>query len=567
MKIFLAFFILFGSIYCEAFAQAFTAHGVVKDANTRKPIPFATLGVKGKNAGTVADENGLFNLVIDEGLLTREESILISCIGYEELSVPLAKFKKGTASIDLLPSTTVLKAVTIKPGKYITKVFGRTGNSTIMTANMFTERNLVNDNLGKEQAAVFSIDKHCFLKDFNMLVIFNRFQNVKFRLNIYDVKNGAPNKLIINKDILFDVTQKQGWLKVDLTKYNIYLEGYKEIAVAIQWVKSVKMDTISRSSFGVSVTPVPFHAMFFRNKSQAEWKKHSPAYVAFNITVDSYKGEIENDDVKLKPDTIELSDSVRSYLASTRFDQESATSGYGNNNKIGKFVHLTDADIYYEVYGSGEPLLLLHGNSGSIAAFYKQIPALAKYYQVIAMDTRGQGKSIDKTTAPLTYEKFAEDAKLLLDSLNLKQANIVGWSDGGNTGLIMAIQYPALVKKLVTMGAVLSPDGIEQLLLNRLQANFNRNGLTPAKAFNNEQRLLTLLLKQPHITTSKLKSIHIPVLVLAGEKDVVLRAHTSKIASGINHAELLIINRASHYAPQEMPLAFNNAVLNFLKQP
>jgi len=565
MKTKLTYLIVFCSICHISFGQTFTANGVVIDSISHQPVPFATLGVQGKNIGTVADENGVFHFVIDEVSFNPAEQIIISSIGYHQISIPLSKFKQGRFVVNLSQASNTLKVVTVRPDKFKTKVFGRTGNSTIMTANMFTQRDMVNDNLGKEQAAILPIDEHCFVKDFNMFVIFNHFQNVKFRLNFYSVKSGQPDKLIVDKDILFDVTQKNGWIRVDLTKYNIYLDGYKEIAVAIQWVKSIKADTITKSSFGVSVTPVPFHAMFFRNKSQAEWEKHSTAYVAFNITADSFKPDKEHKEVLENSETPELSDSVKNYVAYLNFANEAAASSYGNNSEIGKYVHLPDANIYYEVYGSGKPLLLLHGNNASISSFYKQIPVLAKSYRVIAVDTRGQGKSTDKTTAPFTYEKFAEDMKLLMDSLHIKETNIIGWSDGGNTGLIMASKYPSSVVKLITVGAVISPDGIEQSLFDKLQISSSKNNMKDQNQLNINQRLLALLVNEPHITTEDLKQIKAQVLVIAGEKDVVKREHTKEIVDRINNAKLLIIKDATHYAPQEKPFEFNEAVLQFLK--
>lgn len=105
--------------------------------------------------------------------------------------------------------------------------------------------------------------------------------------------------------------------------------------------------------------------------------------------------------------------------------------------------------------------MLLHGNSGSIIQFGEQILPLSQYYKVIAVDTRGQGKSGEDNRAP-TYDLFADDMNALLDPLHLDSVDILGWSDGGNTGLIMAMKYPAKVHKLVT------------LLLNEPQHRFLR---------------------------------------------------------------------------------------------
>ena len=114
---------------------------------------------------------------------------------------------------------------------------------------------------------------------------------------------------------------------------------------------------------------------------------------------------------------------------------------FGKNDSAAHYVKANGIKIYYEEYGSGEPLLLLHGNSQSIGDFSNQIPELQKYYRVIAVDTRGHGKSGDQNKR-YTYDLFAEDMNALLNKLQLDSVNIVGWSDGGNTGLIMAMKYP-----------------------------------------------------------------------------------------------------------------------------
>jgi len=545
-------------------AQVITVQGNIIDSKLHQPVPFASLGIKGKNIGSVADENGIFHFTVDASLLNANEQLLVTSIGYYQAIIALAKFKNGSQTINLTPLNTPLKEVTIKPEKYKTKVFGRTSSSTMMTANMFTQKDLINDNLGNEQATILSIDKHCYIKDFNMLVIFNDFERVKFRLNFYSVKDGQPGELIVNKDILFDVTQSKGWRKVDLSKYNINLEGYDKIAVAIQWVKSVKIDNVARSSFGVSVAPNPLHSMFFRNKSQADWRKVSTSYVAFNLTADSFKGDDkEGESVNEKE---ELSDSLKNYLAYSKYLEEAVASGYGSNSQTGKYLQLQDAKIYYETYGSGEPLLLLHGNGQSIAAFYKQIPVFAKSYRVITVDTRAQGKSTDSSTGPLTYNLFAEDMKALLDSLHIKQTNIVGWSDGGNTGLTMAIKYPAYVKDLVTMGANLNPSGVDTIVLNDIKKSINRHtGRTDQQSVE-QLKLLSILINEPNIVNSDLKGIGSPVLVIAGEKDVIKREHTQEIASNIKNSDVAIIKNATHYAPQEKPEEFNKVVLSFLNK-
>ena len=116
---------------------------------------------------------------------------------------------------------------------------------------------------------------------------------------------------------------------------------------------------------------------------------------------------------------------------------------YGSNPLAGKYVDVNDIKVYYEIYGEGEPLLLLHGNSGSIKAGESQIPELSKHFKVIAVDSRAQGKSTD-SDKEITYALMASDMNELINKLKLGSVYIVGWSDGGNIGLELSFAHPML---------------------------------------------------------------------------------------------------------------------------
>jgi len=238
---------------------------------------------------------------------------------------------------------------------------------------------------------------------------------------------------------------------------------------------------------------------------------------------------------------------------------------YGNNKLTGKYANVNGINIYFEEYGEGQPLLLLHGNSSSISLFEKQIPEFAKQFHVIAVDTRGQGKSTEDGKL-YTYDLFAEDMNALLDYLHLDSVNIVGWSDGGNTGLIMAMKYPSKVKRLVTMGANVFIDKtvVEKWVFKELNKQMRKelNGDTSAWG-KNRKRLVTMLLTEPKHQFEELKSISCPVLVVAGEKDVIKEGHTRSIAANIPNSTLLIALAETHYFPSENSKVFNAAVLDF----
>src|SRR5579871_1436074 len=147
-----------------------------------------------------------------------------------------------------------------------------------------------------------------------------------------------------------------------------------------------------------------------------------------------------------------------------------AQVNYGDNAAAGHYLATRGIRMYYETYGQGEPLLLLHINGGSINVFSYQIPYFAKNYRVIAVDTRAHGKSID-TGDSLTFEQMADDFNALLDSLHLQQCYVIGWSDGGISGLLLAIRHPEKVKKLVVSGPNLWPDttGLEPVIWHWLE--------------------------------------------------------------------------------------------------
>ena len=240
---------------------------------------------------------------------------------------------------------------------------------------------------------------------------------------------------------------------------------------------------------------------------------------------------------------------------------------YGDNSDAGKYANVNGIKIYYEEYGKGEPLLLLHGNSTSISLFEKQIPVFSKQYHVIAVDTRGQGNSSEDGKT-YTYDLFADDMNALLDELHLDSVNIVGWSDGGNTGLIMAMKYPKKVKKLVTMGAVVFIDNtvVDKWVFKELAKQKKELRPDTTAWAVNRLRLIELLLTEPKHSFEELKSIKCQVLVVAGEKDIVREEHTKGIAANITNSTLLIAAKEKHEFPSDNPAVFNKAVIDFLQK-
>jgi pimeloyl-ACP methyl ester carboxylesterase len=250
------------------------------------------------------------------------------------------------------------------------------------------------------------------------------------------------------------------------------------------------------------------------------------------------------------------------------------TTMYGKNTAVGKYADIRGFKMYYETYGKGEPLLIIHGNGGSINNFVYQIPYFAKNYQVIIADSRAQGKSIDHTDS-LSYEMITDDLNALLDKLNLKQCYVIGWSDGGIEGLMLAIHHPDKVKKLAVTGANLWPDtsAVDPFVYN-YALKLNLKGQDTIKKIKNvtpemknQLKLLHLLTYEPHIKLDDVKKITCPTLVIGGDHDVIRTKHTMLIAKTIPNSYLWILPNSGHSTPIYYKDLFNQVVGDFFTKP
>ena len=250
----------------------------------------------------------------------------------------------------------------------------------------------------------------------------------------------------------------------------------------------------------------------------------------------------------------------------------STTAGkpmYGDNAKVGKYVNTRGIKMYYETYGAGKPLLIIHGNGGSIKDFSKQIPYFSKEYKVILADSRAQGKTVD-TGDSLNYEMMADDLKALLDHLHLDSCYVIGWSDGGVNGLLLAIRHPEKVKKLAVTGANLWPDSsaVEPSLfvwLANMVDSLSQVKKTPE--LKNEYKLLAMMTKEPNITLEQLHMIKCPTLVMGGDHDALLPKHTMLIADNIPQSYLWILPNSGHSTPINYSKQFNETIDDFFKKP
>jgi pimeloyl-ACP methyl ester carboxylesterase len=246
------------------------------------------------------------------------------------------------------------------------------------------------------------------------------------------------------------------------------------------------------------------------------------------------------------------------------------TVQYGHDRSKGKFYDIRGFKMYAETYGQGAPLLIIHGNGGSIRDFIYQIPYFEKKYKVILADSRAQGNSADSGDS-LTYEMMADDYAALLDAMKIDSADVIGWSDGGINALLLAIRHPEKVKKLASTGANLVPDTtavpkeVWDIALPTYEA---LKAKTPKNAQEkNEFKLMRLLAEQPHIPLADLRKISCPSLIIGGDHDVIKEEHTMLIYKNIPRAYLWILPGSGHSTPIFYKDDFNKVVDRFFSTP
>ena len=221
--------------------------------------------------------------------------------------------------------------------------------------------------------------------------------------------------------------------------------------------------------------------------------------------------------------------------------------------------------LHFIQRGEGEPLLLLHGNGEDSSVFSAQMDYFSPKYRVMALDTRGHGKS-PRGTAPFSIETFAEDLLDFLDQQGLEKVHLLGFSDGGNIALTFALRHQERLMSLILNGADLFPSGVKPsvqvpIVLGywaaRAAALFSRDAVP-------KMELLRLMVKEPHIPPEALGAIRVPTLVIAGTGDMIKEEHTRLIHRQIPGSRLALIP-GDHFIAQKNPEPYNRAVEEFLE--
>lgn len=229
--------------------------------------------------------------------------------------------------------------------------------------------------------------------------------------------------------------------------------------------------------------------------------------------------------------------------------------------------------LYYAVYGSGPPVILLHGGLANADYWGNQIKALMPRRTVIVMDSCGHGRST-RDARPYGYDLMADDVVGLLDFLKVPNADVVGWSDGGILGLDLAIRHKDRVGKVFAFAANTVPSGVKDdveknptfaAFIERAGDEYRSHSATPNEYDAFVAQISKMWASEPNWTDAQLAAITTPVLVVDGDHDeAIKREHTEYIAATIPHAGLLILPNASHFAFLQDPELFNFALLHFL---
>jgi pimeloyl-ACP methyl ester carboxylesterase len=246
---------------------------------------------------------------------------------------------------------------------------------------------------------------------------------------------------------------------------------------------------------------------------------------------------------------------------------------YGDNPSAGHYNNVNGIKIYFETYGdsTNQPIVLIHGNGGAIRAVGCQIEYFKSKFYVIAVDSRFHGKT-DNGNELLTYDLIAKDYNLLLEKLKIDSAYIMGQSDGGIIGLLLAMQYPKKVKKLVTVAPNLNPTAINQWYIDWLKkeipyVNNKINSGDTTKALRRYKSQLLLMDKYPNIANKDLSKIQVPTLVMASDGDMVPLEHILEIYYNVSKAQLFIMPGATHFMLRGEYALFNQIVDRFLSNP
>ena len=241
------------------------------------------------------------------------------------------------------------------------------------------------------------------------------------------------------------------------------------------------------------------------------------------------------------------------------------------------FAPVNDIRMFYAVFGDGSPVLLLHGGLANSSYWSDVIPILVqRHLKVIVADSRGHGRST-RSKQPYSYDLMASDVVALLDYLKIGKTDLVGWSDGGIIGLDIAMHHPERLRRLFAYGANSDPSGAREdmdsnptwtAFVKRTRSEYAALSPTPKDYDGFRAQIEKMWAQQPNWTREQLAQISVRTAIADGAHDeAIKREHTEYLARAIPHAQLVILDDASHFGMLQNPKEFARAVLGFLSEP
>ncbi len=248
-----------------------------------------------------------------------------------------------------------------------------------------------------------------------------------------------------------------------------------------------------------------------------------------------------------------------------------------------EFAAVNGLKMYYAVHGQGRPVVLLHGGMHGIqSSFAKQIALLARDHKVIAIEQMGHGHTADVPGRELSYETMSEDTAALLVQLRIGNADLIGWSDGGQLALRLAFTHPELVRRVVASGVGLgaTPEIVKELgtpkdfpkmaaaMFPEGFAEYNRVSPDGPAHWSTMAQKGHAMWRKPSFgfVVADLARIKRPVLIVAGDRDFGPIEETIRIYRAIPGAKLFILPGTGHTTFQDRSDWLNPVLLDFLDQ-
>lgn len=277
-RVFVVGILLINNVVC--FSQR-NVSGKVFNSRTKEVLPYVSIGVVGKSSGTLSNIAGEYTLPFDEKV-TDGDSITFSCIGFNTLKICVADH--NSAEICMQPREYFIEDVVIIPtSKEVSLGFNQAVGD--MSFRFFTVDELKTDErCAPEGGVILTVNRDCYVRRLNLKIATNNYENVKLRLTFYDLKNGLPDDIIVEKDIIFEITDKQtGWVHLDLTEYNIILQGRQDVAITLTLLER-EMDG-SRKWLSIYGAGIATQSTLYRHKAFDNWEKREDIALVMSLDV------------------------------------------------------------------------------------------------------------------------------------------------------------------------------------------------------------------------------------------------------------------------------------------